>query len=159
MMQRKNRLLKIFVFIPVIISLASCAAGNVQFSQDTPAGFWWGLWHGIISVISLIIHVFNENVVVYEIDNTGVWYDFGFLLGVILIWGGGCHASCKGAQKKQHVKEWEEIGDKVEKKVMRILKNWAETEETAESDKEWDEIGKKVEKKLKRTIREWAEKD
>jgi hypothetical protein len=142
-----------------MIVLTSCAAGNVQFSQETPAGFWWGLWHGIISVVSLIIHIFNESVVVYEIDNTGAWYDFGFLLGVILIWGGGCHAGCKSAKKKQQDKEWDELGDKVEKKVLRVLKKWAEAEETAESDKEWEEIGEKVEKKLKSKIRGWAEKD
>jgi len=82
-------MLKLFVLVPFILLITSCAAGNVQFSQESPAGFWWGLWHGIISVISLIVHVFNESVVVYEIDNTGAWYDFGFLLGVILIWGGG----------------------------------------------------------------------
>jgi len=158
MILSKHRMLKLFVLVPFILLITSCAAGNVQFSQESPAGFWWGLWHGIISVISLIVHVFNESVVVYEIDNTGAWYDFGFLLGVILIWGGGCHASCKTTRKKQCNKEWEEIGDKVEKKVMRKLKKWAE-EESEESDKEWEEIGEKVENKLKRKIREWAEKD
>lgn len=154
-----NRLFKLFIFIPIIILLTSCAAGDAQFTQDNPAGFWYGLWHGIIAVISLIIHIFNENVAVYEINNTGGWYDFGFLLGVIFIWSGGSHVSCKSAEKKQRDKEWDEIGDKVEKKVMRKLKEWAEDEEGTDSVKEWEEIGEKVEKKLKRKIREWAEKD
>jgi hypothetical protein len=159
MIQSKQRTLNFLAIAILTLLLTSCAAGNAQFTQDTPAGFWWGLWHGIISVISLVVHIFNESVVIYETDNTGGWYDFGFLLGVILVWGGGCHASCKTAEKKQSDKEWDEIGDKVEKKVMRKLKEWAEEEETAEPDKEWEEIGEKVEKKLKRKIREWAEKD
>jgi len=142
-----------------VLLVASCAAGDTQFSQETPAGFWWGLWHGIISVISLIVHIFNENVAVYEMHNAGAWYDFGFLLGVIFVWGGGCHANCKSSEKKQCEKEWEEIGDKVEKKVMHNFRKRAEDEEAGESDKEWEEIGGKVEKKLKRKIREWAEKD
>lgn len=154
-----NRLLRLIILVPFIFLVTSCAAGNAQFSQETPAGFWWGFWHGIISLISLIIHVFNESVVVYEIDNTGAWYDFGFLLGVILVWGGGCHANCKNTEQKQCDREWEEIGDKVEKKVMSKLKEWAEEEETGTPDKEWEEIGGKVEQKLKRKIREWAEKD
>jgi len=153
------RLYKLLVLIPFVLLVASCAAGDTQFSQETPAGFWWGLWHGIISVISLIVHIFNENVSVYELHNTGAWYDFGFLLGVIFVWGGGCHANCKSSEKKQCEKEWEEVGEKVEKKVMRNFKKWAEDEESGESDKEWNEIGEKVEKKLKRKIREWAEKD
>ena len=153
------RMFKLLMLIPFVLLLSSCTAGDVQFTQDNPAGFWYGLWHGIIAFISLIIHIFNENVAVYEINNTGGWYDFGFLSGVILIWGGSSHVTCKSAVNKKHDKEWDEIGDKVETKVMRRLKEWAEDEEDADSDKDWDEIGEKVEKKLKRKIREWAEKE
>ena len=149
----------LLIFLPSIFLLTSCAAGDAQFTQDNPAGFWYGLWHGVISVISLIIHIFNENVAVYEINNTGGWYDFGFLLGVIGIWSGGSHVSCKSAVEKRREKEWEEIGERVEKKVMRKLKEWSEDEEGTTSETEWEEIGEKVEKKLKRKIREWAEKD
>ena len=67
--------------------------------------------------------------------------------------------TCKSAAEKKREKEWEEVGSKVEIKVMRKLKEWSEDEEGTESDKDWDEIGEKVEKKLKRKIREWAEKD
>ena len=146
-----------FILVSLFLLLASCTAGSEQFTVDHLAGFWYGLWHGMISVITLVIHIFNENVAVYEINNSGGWYDFGFLLGVILVWGGSSHASCKTSAQRQRDKEWQEIGDKVEKKVMRNLKEWAETEEG--TDEEWDEIGEKVEKKLKRKIREWAEKE
>ena len=144
--------------IPVVLALVSCTAGGAAFTVDDPAGFWFGLWHGIISVISLIIHIFNDSVAVYEANNTGGWYDFGFLLGVISIWGGSSHANCKSAAKKQREKEWEEISVKVENKVMCKLKAWAEDEDTDPAS-EWDEIGEKVEKKLKRKIRDWAEKE
>ena len=153
------RLSGLVILLPAIVLLTSCAAGDAQFTQENPAGFWYGLWHGVISVISLIIHIFNENVAVYEINNTGGWYDFGFLLGVIGIWSGGSHVSCKSAVEKRREKEWEEIGEKVEKKVMRRLKEWSEDEDGIDSATEWEEIGEKVEKKLKRKIREWAEKD
>ena len=150
---------KLLILIPVVLLLTSCAAGDTQFMPESPAGFWYGLWHGIISFISLIIHIFNDSVEFYEVNNTGGWYDFGFLIGVISIWGGGSHMKCKSAAEKKHDKEWEEIGNKVEVKVMHKLKEWAEDEEITESAEEWDEIGEKVEKKLKRKIREWAEKD
>ncbi len=156
---------KLIILVPILLLLSACTAGGEQFTTETPAGFWYGLWHGIISIISLIVHIFNDTVMVYEKNNTGGWYDFGFLLGVIFVWGGGGHVSCKSAAQKKRDKEWEEIGEKVEHKVMRKLKNWAEEEEGArESDiskgqDDWDEIWEKVEKKLKHKIREWAEKD
>lgn len=153
------RFFKLLVLISVLLVLSSCAAGDAQFSQGNPAGFWSGLWHGIIAFISLVIHMFNESVSVYEINNTGGWYDFGFLLGVIFVWGGSSHVTYKTAANKKREQEWEEIGDKVENKVMRKLKEWAEDEESTDTGKEWDEIGEKVEKKMKRKIREWAEKD
>jgi len=146
-------------WVPILLLLSSCTAGDSSFTADTPAGFWYGLWHGIISFISLIIHIFNDNVVVYEINNSGGWYDFGFLLGVIFLWGGGSHMSCKSAAEKQREKEWKEVGDKVETKIMSKMKEWAEDENTFTGDDDWDETCDKVEKKLKRKLREWAEKD
>ena len=153
------RMFTLLMLISFVLLLSSCTAGNIQFTQDNPAGFWYGLWHGAISVISLIIHLFNENFAIYEMNNVGGWYDFGFLLGVILVWGGGSRMTCKSSAKKEREKEWDEICDKVEIKVMRKLKEWSEDEESTGSDKDWEEIGEKVEKKLKRKIREWAEKD
>lgn len=150
---------KLVWILPFVLLLSACTAGDAQFTPEAPAGFWYGLWHGVIAVIALIIHVFNDAVGVYEVNNTGGWYDFGFLMGVITIWGGGCHMKCKSAEEKQCDKEWEEIGDKVEAKVMRKLKEWSEDEEGQPDQAEWEEIGDKVEKKLKRKIREWAEKE
>ncbi len=158
-MQLYNFPIKLLIFIPLLLMLTSCTAGDAQFTQDTPAGFWYGLWHGVISFISLIIHIFNENVTVYEINNTGGWYDFGFLIGIITVWGGSSHVSCRSSANKKRDKEWDEISQKVESKVMRKLKEWAEDEEVTDIGKEWDEIGEKVEKKLKRKIREWSEKE
>jgi len=157
---------KLVLFIPFLLLLMSCTAGSEQFTAaggEGPAGFWYGLWHGAISIITLIIHVFNDSVMIYENNNIGGWYDFGFLLGVIFVWGGGCHAKCKSKERKQRDKEWDEIGDKVESKVMRKLKNWAEKEEGdnngAVNKEDWDDVCEKVEKKLKRKLREWSEKE
>lgn len=150
---------KSFLLFSFVLFLTACTAGGVQFTDQSPAGFFYGLWHGVISIISLIIHMFNDNVLVYEINNAGGWYDFGFLIGVIMVWGGGCHAKCQSTTQKKRDKEWEEIGDKVEKKVMHKLKDWAADEEGIGEDEEWKDISEKVERKLKHKIREWAEKE
>ena len=151
--------IRLFFLLSFVLLFTACTAGDTPSIDQEPAGFFYGLWHGVISFITLIIHIFNDGVMVYEKTNTGGWYDFGFLIGITSIWGGGCHMKCKSAKDKKTDKEWEEIGDKVEKKVMRKLKDWSEDEETNESDAEWKDISEKVEKKLKRKIREWAEKE
>jgi hypothetical protein len=81
--------------------LACCAPGTNSL-VDTPretgpktaeapkaAGFWFGLWHGIISPVTFVISLFSRGTQIYEVHNSGGWYDFGFLLGISMIFGGG----------------------------------------------------------------------
>lgn len=49
------------------------------------AGIWMGVWHGIISPITLVISFNNSNVQMYEVHNDGSEYNFGFLVGVALV--------------------------------------------------------------------------
>jgi hypothetical protein len=53
------------------------------------AGFWAGFWHGLICPITFLVSLFNPNVRIYEINNRGRWYDFGFIIGVSGAFGGG----------------------------------------------------------------------
>ena len=54
-----------------------------------PAGFWAGLWHGLVSPITFIVSLFHTGVRIYEVNNNGRWYDFGFIIGVSGAFGGG----------------------------------------------------------------------
>jgi hypothetical protein len=47
-----------------------------------PAGFWAGLWHGIAAPLIFWVSLVNPGIRVYETNNRGRRYDFGFLLGV-----------------------------------------------------------------------------
>ncbi len=132
---------------------AGCAPGNARFVQSA-AGFWAGLWHGLISLFTFIIGLFSDSVRLYEANNTGGWYDFGFILGICIFWGGGCKSQTRKKGKKD--KEWDEIGEKVEEKIRTGIKNWLN--EVESKDKDWEEIGKKIEEKIKRELRNWAEK-
>jgi hypothetical protein len=62
--------------------------GTVDTGPD-PAGFWLGLWQGLISPITFLISLFTSEVNIYEVQNNGNWYDFGFMLGVAMAFGGG----------------------------------------------------------------------
>jgi hypothetical protein len=94
----KKRLLLASIAILAMFLLASCVA-NVNPGIDMPdangkiAGFWSGLWHGVISPVTFIISLFSVNVNIYDVYNSGNWYDFGFILGVAIIFGGGGRGS------------------------------------------------------------------
>jgi hypothetical protein len=82
----------------VLVLLAGCAPGvntlrGTADEKGVIAGFWRGLWNGIISPITLIISLFNSAVQMYEVHNNGGWYNFGFLLGAMVIFGGGAGSS------------------------------------------------------------------
>jgi hypothetical protein len=152
---RKLFIVFLCVFILIIVT-SSCAPGNTKFDEK-PAGFWAGLWHGLICVITFIISLFSKSVEMYEVSNNGGWYNFGFLLGAAIALGGSGGSSCKMRRKKSaREKEWSEIAEKVEEKVRKGIKNWADEEDTKQDD--WEEIGKKIEEKIKRELRKWAEK-
>ncbi len=52
------------------------------------AGILLGLWHGIISPITLIMSFLNRNVQMYEVHNDGGPYNLGFFLGIAILIGG-----------------------------------------------------------------------
>lgn len=54
-----------------------------------PAGFWSGLWHGLICPLVFVASLIWRGVRMYEQRNSGRWYDLGFLLGTILTLASG----------------------------------------------------------------------
>jgi len=78
----------VIILIGLLLLLTSCVPGDGKANADKPANFLWGIWHGWVAPISLIISLFNHNIRVYETANTGWWYDFGFYMAVISGFGG-----------------------------------------------------------------------
>ena len=90
-------LVAILTFFALLV-FAGCTPGpNIAMDFVEPtrevAGFWQGLWHGLICVITFIISLFNDNVHFYEVVNNGVWYNLGFLIGASCALGGSGAAS------------------------------------------------------------------
>ena len=70
-----------FLFFVVLMG---CAPGTERYpSSEEPATFLHGIWHGWIAPVSLIWGIFNNSIRVYEVNNTGWWYDLGFYMAVI----------------------------------------------------------------------------
>lgn len=58
---------------------------NTPGTRGTVAGTLIGIWHGIISPVTLIMSFINPNVQMYEVHNDGSQYNLGFLVGVALV--------------------------------------------------------------------------
>ncbi len=98
--------IRTIVFIAIglaMLLVAGCAAGpNPMAGEALPngnvAGFWHGLWHGLILFFTFIISLFNGNVGIYEVHNNGWPYNLGYLLGVAICFGGSGSGS-RGTRK------------------------------------------------------------
>lgn len=92
--------------IILIFFLSSCVAGPNQLEKKPDqegkiAGFWKGLWHGLISPFTFIISIFTRNVRIYEVHNSGFWYNFGFVIGAGILFHGGFFGARFGKKKKK----------------------------------------------------------
>jgi hypothetical protein len=90
----------------LVMILSSCAPGpntaeKTADEEGRVAGFWRGLWHGLISPITFIISVFTKDVRIYEVHNNGSWYNFGFVLGAGLFLQGGILGSRKARKRRR----------------------------------------------------------
>jgi hypothetical protein len=84
----------LLLLLALTVLLGACAAeANPAAQTSGPdgsiAGFWLGLWHGLIAPVTFVISLFSDTVGIYEVHNNGGWYDGGFVLGLGFIVGGG----------------------------------------------------------------------
>ena len=80
----------IILLVSIILVLFSSCAQAIPIQEcivNEPYGFWYGLWHGMIILFSFIGSFFNDDIVIYAVNNTGTWYDFGFVLEIEAVIG------------------------------------------------------------------------
>ncbi len=71
-------------------NVLAVAGPNSKYAHGAePAGFWAGLWHGLIVPITFLVSLLDPGVRIYEPNNSGLWYDLGFIIGVSGTFGGG----------------------------------------------------------------------
>ena len=83
------------VYNPAPWQILSQPLGQTPSTKNRvrPAGFWGGLWHGIIAPIAFLVSLFVDGVSIYESNNNGRWYRLGFMLGI------GAYAGNEGARR------------------------------------------------------------
>ncbi len=77
---------KILLFTVIVLIATSCLeVVNVdECVADTHIyGFWSGFWHGYIIIFNFFGNIlFDDNITIYAIHNTGTGYNFGYLIGL-----------------------------------------------------------------------------
>ena len=84
-----------------VLLLTGCAAGPNP-ALDTgpdPAGFWLGLWQGFILPVTFFVSLFTDQVSIYETQNSGNWYDLGYVLGLSMVLGGGGGGGARASRR------------------------------------------------------------
>lgn len=71
-------------------------------SSPDAVGFWLGLWHGLISPITVIVSLFTPTVSLCEVANNGNWYDFRFIIGVSPAFSGTAGSGAKARNRRRH---------------------------------------------------------
>lgn len=103
-----KKILAFILLAMLLVTLTACAPGakvnldktnsEMQFTMPganpelgkpaengNVAGLGTGLWHGLISVVTLILSFINPDIQMYEVHNTGSLYNLGFLIGAVLL--------------------------------------------------------------------------
>ena len=83
MKKSQQTILLISLSLLATLVLTGCAnAETVTECLDGKTyGFWYGLLHGFLAPIDLVLMLFRDDITVYAPNNNGAWYAFGFLMG------------------------------------------------------------------------------
>lgn len=92
------------VLLGAVLVLAGCTANSNPLGgtpadamccteiAGSSAGFWLGLWHGLIAPVTFVVSLLSSSTALYEVHNNGGWYNAGFLLGLMSVFGGSGEA-------------------------------------------------------------------
>jgi hypothetical protein len=94
-----ERLKPAIAMLSAALLLTACAASQSTAPAESPApGFFLAFWHGLIAPVAFLVGLFDAGVRIYAFPNGGLWYDFGFMLG-IGGFSGGVFAGSRGKSR------------------------------------------------------------
>jgi hypothetical protein len=148
-----TRLARALAVSSLVLVLTACAAGpGSDWAEEgaDPAGFVFGFWHGLLLIITLIVSFFTDQVSIYEVHNTGLSYNIGFVLGTLAAYGSGVRVTMCSKKPKPHGVDHmaHEVEERVRLKIEGALEN-----------DEWKDLGERVEAKVKEKLRRWLDEE
>ena len=100
----------VVVVLLLLSILVGCAGpnllkGTVREHRGV-AGFWLGLWQGLIAPFVFVVSLFKSDLSIYEVHNNGGWYNFGYLFGLACFFRGtGNRAAVKSGTAPEGAKQ------------------------------------------------------
>jgi hypothetical protein len=101
-----SRTIRLLFVTGLLLALGGCARHYTPDSIADPYGFFSGVWHGMIFTFSLLANILSwiaglfdfhilENVQIIGRPNSGFFYYFGFVLGLLIFGGGGASGASR----------------------------------------------------------------
>ncbi len=90
----------LFASVVALLLLSGCASTEAIdpcVDQNETEGFLMGLIQGFIAPLTFIVSIFDDDVAMYAVNNSGWLYDLGFLLGI----GGFSGGILKGRRRSR----------------------------------------------------------
>src|ERR1035438_9591703 len=120
----------------------SVAGSNSKYKRTgtKPAGFWGGLWHGIIAPITFLVSLFVSGVSIYETNNNGRWYrqvKWTIPAVLLLLLVPFCLAADKKEEKPKPAQSIDELRQQIEKILMDTHTNGVSVAIVHKSGPEW----------------------
>ena len=149
---------------------------NRAFGAGGVAAFFFFSW---------IIQLLWNSILVDQLALVGVKLSYWqaaalwFLVTLLFAWV-GIGASPGRWYRPRRRRDWEQLGDRIEKSIRLCVSRWADDDEDlddigerieakikrgfarwvdVDEDTEWDDLGEHIERKIKRKVQEWAEEE
>jgi hypothetical protein len=109
MEEKMKKFIPLFVLIGVfLVAFAVYIIVNrlgMATVSAQPAGFWLGLWQGLIVILAFIVSWFDTSITIYQAGNNGFWYNLGYIFGLCIALGSGARGSraTRRAKKNEHI--------------------------------------------------------
>lgn len=85
------------VFIAALLIFSSCAPEGPSVKEY---GFFYGIWHGFIFFPALFGKLFNLDIGIHALNNSGFWYWLGYIIGIGGVGGGGVFGGRRSRRSK-----------------------------------------------------------
>ena len=84
---------RILTLVVLTFALTACIAkqSGAAVSPNGP-GFLDGVLHGFIFPVAWAVSLFTDKIAVYDVPNSGGWYNFGYFIGIVFL-GVGARSS------------------------------------------------------------------
>ena len=82
-----------FTLLALALTLTACVATEASSAiQPEAPGFFLGVWHGFIFPVAFIVSIFTDQISIYAVPNSGIWYDAGYFVGICFLGVGARHS-------------------------------------------------------------------